>query len=69
MENITTIDVINRTHLRFIKVTDDKKLEGILDKILQSLVVIYLERDMANVGANIVEHPKGKVLDELMTHL
>jgi hypothetical protein len=69
MENITTIDVINRTHLRFIKVTDDKKLEGILDKILQSLVVIYLERDMANVGANIAEHPKGKVLDELMTHL
>ena len=58
---------LSRIYLRFINVTDEKQLTGILSKILPSLVLVYLEADMVNV--NIGTSPKVKQLDEIMQHL
>lgn len=46
---------------------DDKQLTGILSKILQSLLLVYMEDDMVN--ANLAQNPKIAQLDEIMQHL
>ena len=64
---ITLVAELSRIYLRFINVNDDKKLTGILSKILQSLLLVYMEDDMVN--ANIANNPKIAQLDEIMQHL
>ena len=61
---ITTTEEIERVNLRFMRVSDDGKLSQILQKILPSLILIYVEQDLINAT---MEDPKVKVLEELMT--
>ena len=64
---ITLVAELSRIYLRFINVNDDSKLTGILSKILQSLLLVYMEDDMVN--ADIANNPKIAQLDEIMQHL
>jgi hypothetical protein len=68
---ITTIDELERVHLRFIKVNDNKRLTDILGKILSSMLLVYLEADMTNIGPADLEggHPKIKALEDILNHL
>jgi hypothetical protein len=70
-QKITTIDELERVHLRFIKVNDNKRLTDILSKILSSMLLVYLEADMDNVGPADLEggHAKVKALEDIMNHL
>ena len=61
---ITLVAELSRIYLRFINVNDDIKLTGILSKILQSLLLVYMEDDMVN--ADIANNPKIAQLDEIM---
>ena len=47
---ITTIAELERTHLRFLKVQDHKKLSDILAKLLPSILLIYFEQDLENIA-------------------
>ena len=58
---ITLVAELSRIYLRFINVNDDSKLTGILSKILQSLLLVYMEDDMVN--ADIANNPKIAQLD------
>ena len=49
VDTITTVEELDRVHLRFIKVKDDARLTTILEKILPKMLVVYLESDMINV--------------------
>jgi len=48
------------------RVSDDGKLSQILQKILPSLILIYVEQDLINAT---MEDPKVKALEELMSQL
>jgi hypothetical protein len=48
------------------RVSDDGKLSQILQKILPSLILIFVEQDLINAT---MEDPKVKALEELMTQL
>jgi hypothetical protein len=49
MNKITLASELERTHLRFLKVPDNKKLSAILDKLLPSILSIYFEDDLENI--------------------
>lgn len=63
---LTTIEEIERVTLRFMRVSDDGKLSGVLEKILPSLLTIYCEQDLENAAA---DNPKLAALTKLMDHL
>ena len=49
MSKITTKDELERTHLRFLKVQDNKKLSEILNKLLPNMVAVHFESDLEGV--------------------
>ena len=65
---LTTQQELDRIHLRFLKVTDDKKLTEILNKLLPSILSVYFEVDFENVAA-FQDNGKFKPLEEIMAHL
>ena len=46
MQKLTTCEELERTHLRFLKVTDNKKLSTIMDKLLPTILSVYFEQDL-----------------------
>ena len=55
--NLTSVEKLTGIYLRFIKVTDEKRLSDILAKILPNLIMVYFEADLLNCGP---EHEKLK---------
>ena len=70
MSKITTKEELERTHLRFLKVHDNKKMSEILAKLLPNIVSIYFESDLEGVAMPVGnDNPKLKALEEIMEHL
>lgn len=67
-KKITTQQELERVHLRFLKVNDDKKLSDILFKLLPNILCVYFEEDFENVVASS-DNVKLKALEEIVTHL
>lgn len=63
----TSIEELERVHLRFIKVSDGAKLTEILSKILPNILSIFFEPDMESLQS--LEHPKIKALEQIISHL
>jgi len=67
---LTTSAELERIHLRFLKVPDNKKLSDILAKLLPNILCIYFESDFANLAVeNLKENAKFKALEEITSHL
>ena len=67
-QKITLCAELERVHLRFLKVPDNKKLSDILNKLLPNILMIYLEPDLENEAMSL-ENPKIKALEEIVNHL
>jgi hypothetical protein len=65
---ITLCAQLERVHLRFLGVPDNKKLSDIMAKLLPSILSIYLEWDLVNEPMNL-EQPKIKGIENIINHL
>mmetsp|Transcript_19183 Transcript_19183/g.23730 ORF Transcript_19183/g.23730 Transcript_19183/m.23730 type:complete len:84 (+) Transcript_19183:20-271(+) len=61
-KKVTTVEELSRIYFRFINVSDDKQLTGILSKLLGTLLMIYLEQE-GNVNG------RNTHLEDIMSHL
>jgi len=70
MSKITTKEELERVHLRFLKVHDNKKLSEILGKLLPNIVSVYFENDLEGVAMPLAnDNPKLRALEETISHL
>ena len=67
MAKITTKEELERVHLRFLKVNDNKKLSDILAKLLPNIVAVYFDSDLEDVMLPVGnDNPKLKALEEII---
>jgi hypothetical protein len=65
---ITLCAELERVHLRFLRVPDNKKLSDIMAKLLPNILSIYFEWDLVNEAMN-PEQPKIKGIENIVNHL
>ena len=67
---LTASEELERIHLRFLKVPDNKKLSEILGKLLPGILSIYFEADLENLAVeSLKDNKKFKALEEVVNHL